>query len=153
MGGTASVPFHFSLLPRIEDKSDGTGTFPLKARVLFLGGQLGDLTLPRIRFALTGPCTWEPKTQVSCTSHTITGPCDRSSSFQRGKRLFQFNFQELQGGFSSYDGRLQRKIGHATIFQAYKSYPGRPLAVEIKKSVGFQILQSYLSMEVLSHIP
>jgi hypothetical protein len=158
MGGTASVPFHFSPRTRIEDQSDGTGTFPPKARVLFLGGQLGDLTLPRItlpriRFALTGPCTWEPKTQVSCTSHTTTGPCDRSSSFQRGKRLFQFNLQELQGGFSSYDGRLQRKIGHATIFQAYKSYPGRPLAVEIKKSVGFQILQSYLSMEVLSHIP
>ena len=76
-----------------------------------------------------------------------------SLGFQRGKRLFQFNLQELQGGFSSYNRRLQRKIGHATIFQAYKSYPGRPLAVEIKKSVGFQILQSYLSMEVLSHIP
>jgi hypothetical protein len=73
--------------------------------------------------------------------------------FQRGIHLFQFNLQKLQRCFASYDCRLQRKIGQTTIFQAYKSYPGRPLAVEIEKSVGFQILQSYLSMEVLSHIP
>ena len=70
-----------------------------------------------------------------------------------GTCFFQFCLQKLQSRFARHDRGFQGKIGQTTILQAYSGHPGRPLAVEVEKSVRFKILQRHLSGEVLSHIP